>query len=696
MLFDQELGECIRISYDASQDIKHAEARRAVAVVRIVTAPGEAWRDPHDFHVCVGDGDPPRAMQIEKYLEETKVNVTANGSTRQISAADYLRRKDVNVFQALEMCYRPVMFPNVTAAGIKQTQARIAGQVAVLIAVQLHLLQEGRPETLHSQLAAAAPNGEIPAVLLDKLLPIVQHDQGSVWHSCKPSNGGPLSTRLFAIKLATQQPRCDAMRTVAAVVKAYCADPSKRGTNGITTAIKSVCGKDIALQNLLKAKDGEQQAKQAELQAAQTKLAAVEAQLAEARQQPSTEQTPWHQQQVTSRADGDAQLHSMMAPADSALVPEDVAAEGYAAGGVLPDPPSATLATCRAAAGGLGAPGRGHAEHAQRSIAVSGRAHAAGHGAAGGGGSLRSYGSRQRSSRGRRHGAGRAATAPEATDTMQQQHEAQDDAAGNDGTAGTSRDDAALAVAAGDAVGQPQQQQQQQQQQVEQDDPADGSAGDVAAGEAVRGAAAGTASQGEQEPQDADASQQQLFTTLLGLSQCTSVLSLGCLSVLGAEGTQRLWPAPASAAGEARARQLWEPFIAAVQSFVKEGRQLATEVQLLQQACVVVGIQQLSDDAEACSAAMQLLQSMRRLGTAVADMQRGSVAEPSGSGLQFNAAALSSRMIEGCREMHAALVSHTAELLQLDTAAMPLPAEARERVQAGAWRQLYATATRCL
>jgi uncharacterized Zn-finger protein len=119
-------------------------------------------------------------------------------------------------------------------------------------------------------------------------------------------------------------------------------------------------------------------------------------------------------------------------------------------------------------------------------------------------------------------------------------------------------------------------------------------------------------------------------------------------------------------------------------------------VQLLLQACVVVGIQQLSDDAEACSAAMQLLQSMRRLGTAVADMQRGSVAEPSGSGLQFNAAALSSRMIEGCREMHAALVSHTAELLQLDTAAMPLLAEARERVQAGAWRQLYATATRCL
>jgi hypothetical protein len=191
-------------------------------------------------------------MQIEKYLQETKVNVTANGSTRQISAATYLSRNDVNVFQALEMCYRPVMFPNITAAGIKQTLARIAGQVAVLIALQLHLLQEGQPQTLHSQLAAADPNGEIPAVLLDKLLPIVQHDQDSVWRSCKPSKGGPLSTRLFVIKLAKQQPKCDAMRTVAAVVKAYCAAPSKRGTNGITTAIKSVCSNDIALQNLLK------------------------------------------------------------------------------------------------------------------------------------------------------------------------------------------------------------------------------------------------------------------------------------------------------------------------------------------------------------------------------------------------------------------------------------------------------------
>jgi uncharacterized Zn-finger protein len=292
---------------------------------------------------------------------------------------------------------------------------------------------------------------------------------------------------------------------------------------------------------------------------------------------------------------------------------------------------------------------------------------------------------------------------------MQQQHEAHDDAAGNDGTAGTSRESSAIAVAA--AVGQ-----QQQQQQNEPADSAEGPgqqdpAGDSAAGGDVRGAAAGLASRdtaaGEQEqyaagilfegePQDADASQQQLFATLLKLSCCTAVLPLGCLSMLGAERMQRMSLALAAAAGEAGALQLWEPFIAVAQPFVAEGMQLAKEMQLQLQACGAVGLQKLSEDAEACSAAMQLLQPMRQLGTAVAQMQSGSMAVLSGSGPQFSAAALSSRMFADCSEMHAALANHTAELLQLNTAVMLLPEEAHARVQAGAWQQLEAAAERCL
>jgi hypothetical protein len=124
--------------------------------------------------------------------------------------------------------------------------------------------------------------------------------------------------------------------------------------------------------------------------------------------------------------------------------------------------------------------------------------------------------------------------------------------------------------------------------------------------------------------------------------------------------------------------------------------QLAKEMQLQLQACGAVGLQQLSEDAEVCSAAMQLLQPISQLGTAVADMQSGSMAVPSGIGPQFSAAALSSRMTADCSEMHAALASHTAELLQLNTAAMLLPEEAHARVQAGAWQQLEAAAERCL
>jgi hypothetical protein len=167
----------------------------------------------------------------------------------------------------------------------------------------------------------------------------------------------------------------------------------------------------------------------------------------------------------------------------------------------------------------------------------------------------------------------------------------------------------------------------------------------------------------EGEPQDAEASQQQLFATLLELSCCTVVLPLGCVSMLGAERMQRLSLALAAAAGEAGALQLWEPFSAVAQPFVAEGMQLAKEMQLQLQACGAVGLQQLSEDAEACSAAMQLLQPIRQLGTAVADMQSGSMAVPSGSGPQFSAAALSLRMTADCSEMHAALASDRAEHL---------------------------------
>jgi hypothetical protein len=202
----------------------------------------------------------------------------------------------------------------------------------------------------------------------------------------------------------------------------------------------------------------------------------------------------------------------------------------------------------------------------------------------------------------------------------------------------------------------------------------------------------------EGEPQDAETSQQELLGMLLELSWCTSA-SLALSLSLGSEGMQRLLLALAAAAGEADALQvgrLWESLIAAAQPFVAQAMQLAKEVQLQLQACGMVGLQQLSEDAEACSSAMQLLQSMRQLGAAAADMQRGSLAVPPGSGRQFSAAALSSRMTAHCSETHAALASCAAELLQLGAAAMPLSEEALARVQAGTWQELEAAAGQCL
>jgi hypothetical protein len=127
---------------------------------------------------------------------------------------------------------------------------RIAGQVCVIIALKKHLVRQGNAETtLYEQLAAVAGSKEIKAKWLDPLLPIVQHDQSSIWNDCRPSGGGKLSVRLFALKLLQElEPACDALPSVAKVVEAF-AGNSKWS---IVEAKNSVCSQEPALWRLVK------------------------------------------------------------------------------------------------------------------------------------------------------------------------------------------------------------------------------------------------------------------------------------------------------------------------------------------------------------------------------------------------------------------------------------------------------------
>ncbi|WIA15636.1 hypothetical protein OEZ85_002263 [Tetradesmus obliquus] len=187
----------------------------------------------------------------------------------KISAAEFLSKPGVTAFQALQICYRHAMFGDMTAKSVEETLSRAAGRVSVIIALRLHLLRGGAAETLHNQLAAAGGSAEIPAAWLDELLPLVQHDQGSVWRSCKPPRGGHVSTRQFALNLAQQRPVCGALPTVSKVVGVFGAGPSRRTADGIWQAIQSVCSQDPALRRLL------QQLQQATARVVTAKLSEV-------------------------------------------------------------------------------------------------------------------------------------------------------------------------------------------------------------------------------------------------------------------------------------------------------------------------------------------------------------------------------------------------------------------------------------
>jgi hypothetical protein len=217
------------------------------AVLDVVLDAHKTWSKPSGFQVPVDCGSAPRMQDVEQYLQEHMVTYNKT----KISAAEFLSKPGVTAFQALQICYRHAMFGDMTAKSVEETLSRAAGRVSVIIALRLHLLRGGAAETLHNQLAAAAGSAEIPAAWLDELLPLVQHDQGSVWRSCKPPRGGHVSTRQFALNLAQQRPVCGALPTVSKVVGVFGAGPSRRTADGIWQAIQSVCSQDPALRRLL-------------------------------------------------------------------------------------------------------------------------------------------------------------------------------------------------------------------------------------------------------------------------------------------------------------------------------------------------------------------------------------------------------------------------------------------------------------
>jgi hypothetical protein len=130
------------------------------------------------------------------------------------------------------------------------------------------------------------------------------------------------------------------------------------------------------------------------------------------------------------------------------------------------------------------------------------------------------------------------------------------------------------------------------------------------------------------------------------------------MSALGREALLLLALPLAEAAGEAgylEVQQLWGSFGEAAKPPAAGVMQLAEGVQQQLQACAAVGLQQLSDDTEACSMVMQLLEYMTQLAALVADIQPDSAAAPYSTGRQFSQGELSSRMAADCNEIHAIL-----------------------------------------
>jgi hypothetical protein len=225
-----------------------ADTSRVYAVHGMFTAVDDPWRKPSGFNVRISNDKAVKIMPVEQYLQQTKVN--NKGSL--ITAAEYLSKPDVNVFSAIQWGYRKAMLPDVTSADSAATVvSRIAGEVCVIIALKKHRVQEGSTKTLHDQLADVAGSAAIPAKWLDPLLPIVQHDQSSIWgdpKKCKPAGGGKPSVRLFALQLQKLKPACNALPSVAKVVEEFVGNSKW----SIVAAKNHVCSQEPALWHLVK------------------------------------------------------------------------------------------------------------------------------------------------------------------------------------------------------------------------------------------------------------------------------------------------------------------------------------------------------------------------------------------------------------------------------------------------------------
>jgi hypothetical protein len=238
---NKEIARCISKAFDAGRLGDKAASSRVYAVHGMVTAAHDPWRRPSGFDVRISNGRAEERMKVEQYLQRKMVY-----KGTQMTIADCLSKPDVDdVFSALQWCYREAMFSDVTSDdSARVTVSRIAGQVSVIIALQKHLMPQGDAEkTLHRKLAKVARSAEIPAKWLNVLLPLVQHDQSSIWYDCRRS------VRKFALQLQKLlKPTCGALPSVAKVVEALAG--SDKCT--IEPAIKKVCSEDRELWHLVK------------------------------------------------------------------------------------------------------------------------------------------------------------------------------------------------------------------------------------------------------------------------------------------------------------------------------------------------------------------------------------------------------------------------------------------------------------
>jgi hypothetical protein len=144
---------------------EQAVTSRLYAVLGMVTAVDDPWRNPKGFSVQDDNCSAPN--EIEQYLQQTDFTYNKIHYT----ATQFLSMKETSVWEALQLCYREVMFRRVSFKSARQVLHRISQQVSVIIALQKHLVQQGK--TLHDQLADVTGSKEIPAKWLDELLPVV-------------------------------------------------------------------------------------------------------------------------------------------------------------------------------------------------------------------------------------------------------------------------------------------------------------------------------------------------------------------------------------------------------------------------------------------------------------------------------------------------------------------------------------------